>query len=79
MLLHHSVSRMQENTTHSTPSWQIKRSGVAQHDGSHRWDDAYQLLLRWVTAAEVAPPPLPVSTPEPTFRTEALIVGHFYR
>ena len=60
MLLHHAVSRMQENTMHSTPSWQIKRSGVAQHGGSHRWDDAYQLLLHWVTAAEVEPPPPPI-------------------
>lgn len=33
------------------PSWQIRRSGIAQRDGSQRWDHAYQLLLRWATTS----------------------------
>ena len=48
----------------SKPFWQIRRSGVAQGDGSHRWDEAYQLLLRWATASEAESPLPPGPTPE---------------
>lgn len=48
----------------SKPFWQIRRSGVAQCDGSHRWDEAYQLLLRWATASEAESPLPPGPTPE---------------
>ena len=48
------------------PSWQIRRSGVAQRDGSQRWDDAYQLLLGWATASASGLPPMPVSPSEET-------------
>jgi hypothetical protein len=36
----------------STPSWQVRRTGIAQRDGSRRWDEAYQLLLHWVVETE---------------------------
>src|SRR4029450_11424567 len=28
------------------PSWQIRRTAIARHDGERRWDDVYQCLLR---------------------------------
>jgi hypothetical protein len=49
----------------SKPSWQIRRSGIAQRDGYKRWDQAYQLLLCWATTStDVGPPPAPISDPE---------------
>jgi predicted site-specific integrase-resolvase len=32
-------------------TWQIQRQTSEQADGQARWDRAYQLLLRWTTAA----------------------------
>jgi hypothetical protein len=46
------------------PSWQIRRSGVTQRDGSQRWDQAYQQLLRWASASEAGTPGMPVYTTE---------------
>jgi hypothetical protein len=46
------------------PSWQIRRSGVTQRDGSQRWDQAYQLLLRWASASEAGTPETPIYTTE---------------
>jgi hypothetical protein len=36
----------------SKPSWQVRRTGIAQRDGNRRWDEAYQLLLHWVVKTE---------------------------
>jgi hypothetical protein len=36
----------------SKPSWQVRRTGIAQRDGSRRWDETYQLLLHWVVKTE---------------------------
>ena len=36
----------------SKPSWQVRRTGIAQRDGRRRWDEAYQLLLRWAVETE---------------------------
>lgn len=36
----------------SKPSWQVRRTGIAQRDGSRRWDEAYQRLLHWVVKTE---------------------------
>ncbi len=32
--------------------WQIARSTLPRPDGAHRWDLAYQFLLRWAMEAE---------------------------
>src|SRR5262245_52875146 len=55
---------MQEITMPPKPSWQIRRSGVAQRDGSQRWDDAYQLLLGSAPASASGLAPMPVATSE---------------
>ena len=36
----------------SKPSWQVRRTGIAQRDGRRRWDEAYQLLLHWAVETE---------------------------
>ena len=36
----------------SKPSWQVRRTGIAQRDGSRRWDEASQLLLPWTVETE---------------------------
>lgn len=44
--------------------WQINRTTVAQANGQQRWDQAYQLLLRWAQAhppAAATPLPAPPS------------------
>src|SRR2546423_3538253 len=33
-------------------TWQVRRTTSEQPDGQARWDQAYQLLLRWRLAAE---------------------------
>jgi hypothetical protein len=32
------------------PSWQMRRTAIARHDGERRWDDVDQCLLRWAMA-----------------------------
>jgi hypothetical protein len=44
--------------------WHISRTTLAQANGQQRWDQAYQLLLRWAQAhppAAATPLPAPPS------------------
>jgi hypothetical protein len=47
-------------------SWRVQRTGVMTPTGQQRWDQAYQLLLRWATTDQAAPAgsPVAVSLPE---------------
>ena len=47
-------------------SWRVQRTGVMAPTGQQRWDQAYQLLLRWATTDQAAPAgsPVAVSLPE---------------
>jgi hypothetical protein len=47
-------------------SWRVQRTGVMAPTGQQRWDQAYQLLLRWATTDQAAPAgsPAAVSLPE---------------
>jgi hypothetical protein len=38
-------------------TWQVQREIVPHPDGQRRWDQAYQLLLRWADDARTAQPP----------------------
>jgi hypothetical protein len=40
--------------------WQIRRTTLEIHNGQQRWDQAYQLLLRW---AQTNPSPAGSETP----------------
>ncbi len=42
--------------------WQIQRTTVETPNGQQRWDQAYQLLLRW---AQASPPPASENPPAP--------------
>jgi len=42
-------------------SWRVQRTGVMAPTGQQRWDQAYQLLLRWATTDQAAPAGSPVA------------------
>ncbi len=48
----------------SQSHWQIARSTLPRPDGAHRWDLAYQFLLRWAMEAEAGKPPAPCPQPQ---------------
>jgi hypothetical protein len=57
--------------------WQISRTTIAHPNGQQRWDQAYQLLLRWAQAyppAAATPLPAPPSQ-EVTHASSALRTG----
>ena len=40
-----------------TQTWSVRRQAIPRRDGERRWDQAYQLLVRWaaVQPAEICP------------------------
>ena len=34
-------------------TWKVRRTFLAQRDGLHRWDQAFQRLLQWATTEEL--------------------------
>jgi hypothetical protein len=40
------------------PTWHVRRTGAETPTGQQRWDQAYQLLLRWAMT-----PPAPTEAP----------------
>jgi hypothetical protein len=40
-----------------TEQWQVKRTTIGKQDGHHRWDLAYQCLLKWAQTCPARPDP----------------------
>ena len=49
-------------------TWQVHRDSVAHPDGQRRWDQAYQLLLRWAADILVAQPPAVTQEDDDAYR-----------
>lgn len=59
-----------------TPTWTVRRQASPRRDGERRWDQAYQLLVRWAAEQPDGTRPVAPMTQEVPDACRGVRTGH---